>query len=261
MDTMDKIKIIFFDIDGTLIDKNKKKISPRTLSTLARLKENNFIICIATGRAPLEIPKFEGVDIDAFLAFNGSYCYHSNQVIFSNSITNEDVHTIIKNAASIKRPLSIATNERIASNGTDEDLVEYFSFAGMEVEVAEDFEEFANHEIYQIMLGCREKDHLQLLKDVQHARITSWWDRAVDIIPDNGGKGVGVEKLLEFYHLDKSEAMAFGDGDNDLEMFQVVGKSIAMGNASENLKAIADEICGNVEDDGIYHYCMRHHLI
>ncbi|KDE74651.1 hypothetical protein FUSO7_01875 [Fusobacterium necrophorum BFTR-2] len=55
--------------------------------------------------------------------------------------------------------------------------------------------------------------------------------------------------------------MAFGDGNNDIEMLKAVGRGIAMKNASEQLKEIADEICGEVAEDGIYYYCLEKHLI
>ena len=74
-------------------------------------------------------------------------------------------------------------------------------------------------------------------------------------------KGIGVNKVLEYYGIDKSQAMAFGDGNNDIEMFQAVGHSVAMGNASADLKAIASEVCGTCAEDGIYHYCKENGLI
>ena len=55
--------------------------------------------------------------------------------------------------------------------------------------------------------------------------------------------------------------MAFGDGNNDIEMLRAVGNGIAMGNASDDLKAVADEICGDVSEDGIYQYCLENELI
>ena len=67
--------------------------------------------------------------------------------------------------------------------------------------------------------------------------------------------------MLEYYHLDKSEAIAFGDGNNDIEMLQSVGTGVAMGNGSEQLKAVADDVCGHAADDGIYYYCLEKGLI
>ncbi|HIR87077.1 MAG TPA: HAD hydrolase family protein, partial [Candidatus Limivicinus faecipullorum] len=57
------------------------------------------------------------------------------------------------------------------------------------------------------------------------------------------------------------KAIAFGDGNNDIEMLQTVGTGIAMANASEQLKAVADKVCGHVAQDGIYHYCLEQGLI
>ena len=259
---MSNIKIIFFDIDGTLIDMDKKRISKKTLKTLIRLKENNIMICLSTGRGPLALPQFDGIEADVYLTFNGSYCFTKQQTIFSNPIPNEDVKRIVENASSLNRPVLIATKDRMVANGKDDDLVQYNSFANLQVIVSDDFVKMVNtEEIFQAMMGCRKSDYRVIMKNVCSACITAWWDKAVDIIPANGGKGTGVRKVLEYCRLDKSEALAFGDGNNDIDMFEAVGFGVAMGNASAELKEIADHICGHVADDGIYHYCVDNDLI
>lgn len=256
-----EIKIIFFDVDGTLIDMKRREISPKTLEALRRLKERKVILCLATGRGPLTLPHFEGVEFDAFLTFNGSYCFDGEQTIFSNPLPGEDVKTILRNAALIHRPVSIATKDRIIANGKDQDLIDYYAFARREVEVSDEFEAVAQGQVYQMMLGCRKADHPLLLRGTHRAKIAAWWDRAVDIIPADGGKGEGIRQILSFYHLDRAAALAFGDGDNDIEMLQAVGHGVAMGNASERLKAEADDICGDAAEDGVYHYCLAHGLL
>ena len=249
---MDKIKIAFFDIDGTIFEFEHKEITDKMRETLNQLQKNGIIICIATGRAPLTLPHFDGVDFDAYLTFNGSYCYNRKEAIFDNPIPKEDVHKLIENATNMGRPVSIATKKRLVANGSDEDLVTYYAFAKLDVEVADDFEEVAeNEEIHQIMLGCSMEERPKLLKGVAQAKITAWWDCAVDVIPADGGKGVGVAKMLEYY----------GDGKNDIAMLEAVGHGVAMGNGSDELKAVADDVCGDVAEDGIYHYCKQHHMI
>lgn len=137
---MSDIKIIFFDIDGTLIDMKKKQVSKKVLETLVKLKNNGIKICIATGRSPMQVPHFPNVEFDAFLTYNGSYCFNKYQDIFSNSLKKEDVYIIINNAKEIGRPLSLATKNRLASNGSDKDLDEYYGFSGNKVKVADDFD-------------------------------------------------------------------------------------------------------------------------
>ena len=175
---MTDIKIVFFDIDGTLIDMKKKCISEKALETLQRLKENGIRICVATGRSPMQVP----------------YCFDRHQDIFSNPLRREDVRTLIKNAAGLGRPVSVATKSRLAANGADEDLTEYYGFGGVDLEITDDFDTVAEQEeIYQLMLGCRKADYTAILEGTRAAKIAAWWDRAVDIIPSNGGKGIAID--------------------------------------------------------------------
>ena len=64
-----------------------------------------------------------------------------------------------------------------------------------------------------------------------------------------------------FYNFDRSQAIAFGDGNNDIQMLKAVGTGVAMENASDDLKAVADEICRDVAEDGVYQYCLENGLI
>lgn len=256
---MGKIKIVFFDIDGTLIDPEKKKITQNTKKALLKLQENGIKICIATGRPPIVVPDFasEGVKFDAFLTFNGSYCYNDTEDIFQNPLEQDDVKQIIQNGKEIGHPIAVATKKKVGANGLEDNLVEYFEVANQEIHIAPDFDELIKEDVFQIMMAGTKDEYKDMVKDTKRAAVTAWWDRAVDIIPSDGGKGISVEKVLEYYHLDKDEAIAFGDGNNDLEMLKAVGHAVAMGNASKELKEVADVICGNVSEDGIYTYCKE----
>ena len=262
-DSAKDIKIAFFDVDGTLVDMEKKVITPKMLETLKRLKENGIILCMATGRGPYLIPSFSGIDFDVFLSFNASYCYTKNDVIFENPIPAEDVKKIVENATEIHRPVFLASIEGGGANGCDKDLADYFGIAKDKVKIVDSatFESLLDGKVYQMMLGCYKEENADILKDVDGARITAWWTRAADITPAKGNKGVGVEKVLEFYHLTKENAIAFGDGTNDIEMLEAVGTGVAMGNATDDVKAVADAICGRVAEDGIYYYCKEQGLI
>lgn len=156
------------------------------------------------------MPKFEGVEFDAYLTYNGCYCYEGSKTIYSNPMSLEDVQTIIQNAASMERALSVATKDRLISNGTDPDLEEYYAFGNQKVTISDEFDEVSRGEVYQLLMACRKEEYAQVLQNTQEAKITSWWDRAVDIIPAGGGKGTGISKMLEYYGIDRSQAMALG---------------------------------------------------
>ena len=258
---MKQIQIVFFDIDGTLVDHQTGRISEKTILALTRLRERGVKLCISTGRAPSSLPDFGPLEFDAFCTFNGSLCYTQDAVIHSNPISAQDAARVMANAAGIGRPVAVATMHRLAANGYDADLADYYRLAKLELTVAPDFEEACREDIYQILLGCRPADHPAIIKEARGVKIAVSWDRAVDVIPADSGKGVAIEKILAHFGLEASQAMAFGDSQNDLEMIQTVGTGVAMGNATPQLKAIADEVCGAVSEDGIYHYCLQRGLI
>ena len=81
--------------------------------------------------------------------------------------------------------------------------------------------------------------------------ITSWNETGIDIISKHGGKAKGLAKFMERYGLRPGETMAFGDGENDIEMLRVAGLGVAMGNAEAAVKAAADRVTLSNNDNGI----------
>ncbi len=190
---MKDIKIIFFDIDGTLIAMDQDTISEKTLEALKRLQKR-IKLSFGNRKRTNAVPHFEGVEFNAFLTYNGSYCYDHSGTLYSNCIPLKDIERIIKNADKMGKPVALATKDRMAANGKDQDLIDYYAFGNAEVDVAEDFEDIKKEKVYQVLMGARVEEYQEILKGVQGAEITAWWDRAVDIIPVNAGKGAGLRK-------------------------------------------------------------------
>ena len=258
---MKDIKIAFFDVDGTLVDFQKKDITEKTRQALNALRANGIQICIATGRTPVTVPRFEGVTFDAYLTFNGAYCYDAQGPIFSRTIPAADVKTIIQNAAALHRSICVSTNTELGANGWEQNLADYFAIGNLTLEPSPAFDRLAAGQVYQLMVGTPKEEYAALMRGVSGAQIAAWWDRAIDVIPTNTGKGVGVQAVLEHYGLTKDQAMAFGDANNDIEMLRAVGTGVAMGNASQELKAVATCVCRSCSEDGIYWYCKEQGLI
>ena len=255
------IKIAFFDVDGTLLKIGSKEPSKNTVLTLKKLKDNGVLLCMATGRSYPSIPRFKDIEFDVWLTFNGSYVRNKNHVIFRNPIDINDKKIIIQNLKKMNRAIAISNENMIVTNGTDDDLEQYFYFGNENMIIAENFDELCKTDIYQIMCSATKKEYEQILHGTKKAKITAWWDKAVDIIPLNCGKGNAVEEVLKYYGFTKDEAIAFGDGNNDIEMLEAVGTGVAMGNAKDEVKAKANAICKSVDDDGVYYYCLENNLI
>ena len=250
------IRILFFDIDGTLVDPETGRISDKTKEALNRLRETGRKLFIATGRPPASLPDLSDVEFDGFITVNGSLSYNDEGIIHHTPLAPEAVKKVIQNAAELGRPVTVATRDRLSANGWDQDLADYYRLAGLELTVDEDFENTSRQDVYQIMLGCREADHPAIIRDVPGADITFSWDRAADVIPLGSGKAQAILKVLQHYGLEPAQAMAFGDGCNDMEMLRCVGTGVAMGNADPRVKAIAKAQCPPVWEEGIFHYCL-----
>ena len=78
-----------------------------------------------------------------------------------------------------------------------------------------------------------------------------WHPEFIDVIAAGGGKDKGVDAILDRFGITPEECMAFGDGENDLSMLRHVGIGVAMGSASDRVKAQADYVTGSVDEDGI----------
>jgi Cof subfamily protein (haloacid dehalogenase superfamily) len=120
-----------------------------------------------------------------------------------------------------------------------------------------DLGSYSGEKIYQIWAFVPEEEQ-QMLKDLlDDCSVTSWNNKAIDIIPKGGGKSAGMQIFMNKQGLQRSETMAFGDGENDKEMLEFAGIGVAMGNARDSVKAVADYVTDSVDDDGIEN-ALRH---
>src|SRR5699024_6596600 len=79
----------------------------------------------------------------------------------------------------------------------------------------------------------------------------------IEIIKSGNHKAAGLQKVADYYHIPKERIIAFGDGDNDLEMIEYAGYGIAMNNAIPELKAIANDITDTNEENGVATYLQQ----
>lgn len=113
-------------------------------------------------------------------------------------------------------------------------------------------EEARNKEILQIMGYFKEDQDLEVFRNVlTHCEPMRWYPLFADIIARGNSKSKGIDHVLEYYGIDLKDTMAFGDGGNDIPMLGHAGIGVAMGNASDEVKAAADYVTTSVDEDGI----------
>lgn len=115
--------------------------------------------------------------------------------------------------------------------------------------------------IYQRIGYMTRKETENLAPKIPNCKITRWYEDGIDIISKDGGKDHGIRKILEVHGFTRGESIAFGDSDNDLEMLEFAGIGVAMGNAAESVKEVADYVTSHIDEDGIWNACKHFELI
>ena len=114
--------------------------------------------------------------------------------------------------------------------------------------------------VYLINAFVDRKEAEGLLEQLPHCKMTWWNALGSDYISKSGGKVVGIQKMLEHHGIEREEIIAFGDGENDIEMLKYAGIGVAMGNGEECAKQSADYITDDIDAGGILH-ALQHYGI
>lgn len=250
-------KVFFFDVDGTIIDHGSNTIPKSTIEAIKILQEKGYYCVLATGK-PVHLIKdlLKLLNINFYISFNGNYVVADGNVIFNNPIDKKEV----KMCASIYHKYGI----NVAFEGVDgiysmkeNDYMTKLAFNYFNLEYPTYYENYYNdHEVYQCLLMTSEvNDEIKnTIPGLQAVRSNPY---LFDVNPVGGLKEVGVDKILEYLNLSKDNAIAFGDGYNDIGMIKTVGLGIAMGQGNHDLKKSANYITKEVGNDGIYH-ALKH---
>jgi Cof subfamily protein (haloacid dehalogenase superfamily) len=255
------MKIVFFDIDGTLLD-HDKKLPNSTKVAVKQLQANGVFVAIATGRSPFMFePIRKELGIDTFVSFNGQYVVFENEVVYRNPLKRTEIKKLHEAADRNQTPL-VFMNEAVmkssvANNRRVEEALASLKFPHPDVKV--DF--YEESDIYQALLFCTEEEEKPFTSQYNQFRFIRWHEYSTDVLPSGGSKAEGIKILMDRVGFKLDEVYAFGDGLNDVEMLQVVGNGVAMGNAPQIVKKQADYVTRAVDEEGIYYGLKQLKLI
>jgi hypothetical protein len=189
------------------------------------------------------------IPFDGYITINGQLCLDAERkVIFGNPIPEETLGPIIQLFHTKEIPLALVEERSLylnfvnsyvvqAQKAISTPLPEVRTYTGAPVYQAIAYIDQSQEDTYRNLLpGCT---------------ITRWNPYAVDVIPRGGGKVNGIRQYLKKHGIDRQESMAFGDGENDMEMLQFAGVGVAMGNAEPCVKACADHVTSSVDECGV----------
>jgi Cof subfamily protein (haloacid dehalogenase superfamily) len=254
-------KIVFFDIDGTLINE-QKQIPPSTVTSIQQLKSNGIEPVIATGRAPYFIKSLtEKLGIDSYVCLNGGYAVYRGEPLYRRIISKNSLEALVALAAKHKHSL-VFEGEHAYFTDTEDHPFVTGAVSSLKVEMpGYDPHFWKTNDVYQVFLHCESGDEHLYEEVMSELKLIRWHQHAMDVLPAGGSKAQGIAALLEMIDVKAEEAVAFGDGLNDIEMLEFVGFGIAMGNSHKDLLSYADYITTHVNEDGIRNGLIKLGLI
>jgi len=249
-------KIVFFDVDGTLVNYEDGRIEESTRASIKQLKNKGIHIVAATGRPLSMCQDLRNIGIETFITANGSHVKYQNQVIHKIPIAKEIVHAVKAFAEDNKQSLSFFTEQLSMNNVQEEQTLKAMQETLSLLEFPDINEDISTQEVYLMCLYGDEDIEKKYTSKFPHLLFKRWHPYITNVLQHDVSKSIAVQAVLDYFDLSPEEALAFGDGDNDIDMLEQVGFGIAMGNGSEALKNVANYVTKKSTEDGI-DYALR----
>lgn len=255
------IKIVFFDLDNTLLSHRTNRIPESAIKAIKQLQRQGILCFLATGRNRCLIPQeVDDLALDGMMTLNGQVCFAQNkEVLYSFPLTPEDQATAVKYFNEKKIGIGISEKDRLYYNCLNENILSMQkNYLNLPVTV----DDYRGGEIIQLIVHLAKGKDQEFLNSFHNVKVARWSeDYGFDLFNRKGGKAAGIKLLLTKLHLKEEETLAFGDNQNDVDMLNYVHLAIAMGNATAVAKEAADYITADIDDDGIYRALKHFKLI
>lgn len=268
-------KIIFLDVDGTIVDYDNH-IPDSAREAIRKARENGHLVYVCTGRSKAEMPDdIWAIGFDGMIGGNGSYVEHKGQVLFHQLIPFETAKRVVdwlearglefylesnnglfasRNFREVARPtlrtyaLGKGASEEQVLHMEAEDALHGLIYGGNLYRDDLNKISFILHS-YQ--------DHLDSKETFPELKAGTWGGRGEEaLFGDLGVKDINkahaVDVILHHLHADRIDTIAVGDAKVDIPMLQACQVGVAMGNGGPEILAVADLITDDVRQDGLF---------
>lgn len=255
---MVKNKIMFFDIDGTLLSETTHTIPESTIVGLNKAKENGHMIFINTGRPFSSIDEcIKNLNPDGYVCGCGTYIRYHDDVLFSQTLSSKrcqeikNLLRVCKIDAILEGKSTVYFDKNIRNARLNEIKTSFQNTSTFNVSSFDDpelsFDKFA---IWFDNNSDIKRFRQEIASDFNYiARASNFGE----IVPQGCSKATGIKFLLEYFNMNNDDAYVFGDSFNDQTMLEYVKHAIVMGNGESSLFNLAYYVTKDIEDDGIYH--------
>ena len=254
MNNFDK-KVIFFDIDGTLLITREHLIMPSTITILDKLsKMDDIDLYISSGRS---IMAMDDIDIikpyfTGFNAANGCSIFINGEEKYINPINKDILKTLLDHLEEHQISYVLLQPLNFYTRYFSKDIEKLFSNAiKIPYHKINSPKDICYDNIIEIWILDRKEVINELEKQFTNLTFYSWGEVGCDVVAMNASKAVGIKEIINLQGYDFNKTYAFGDSDNDVPMFNAVKYSIAMGQGNAKAKNSATYITKPLKEDGL----------
>lgn len=269
-------KIIFLDVDGTLIN-YEGKLPDSAREAVKKARANGHRVYICTGCSKAEIMQRDLGELDGMIGGNGAYVEDHETVVMHQGLTKDQVKHIVDWCNDRHLGFYLESNSGMYCNDYmleqgPSTMVKYAqgkgADSGQAQAMAQSFvggfllahgDDLYRDDVNKIsFILSSYQDHLDSKKEFPTLEANTWGGRGeLALFGDLGPTGItkrhAIEVLLEYLHADVKDTVSFGDAKIDLSMFECCAYNVAMGNGGEEIRAAADYVTTDVDEDGLHH--------
>lgn len=252
---------IFFDIDGTLVDREKKLI-PSAAEGIRLAKENGHQVYVNSGRTLGYIfdPQIVNIPFDGLLCGCGTHIILHGEDVLYHPVPKDLMKRTVELFYELDMPAIIEGREHLFM---DRDMICRDPYGEMlfrtihEVirPIRDNEENWEGSKFSAVVMGKAIEDVLPLFE--QDFEVSVHDGYAMELVPKGFSKATAIQKVCELTGVDRKDTYCFGDGANDVEMLKYAEYGIVMGNGKPVAKEIADYITDDIHDDGVFNG-LRH---
>lgn len=261
------MSIVFFDLDGTLVDEDGS-VPPSAALAIRRLRENGHYCVVNTGRPFRDRdPALDALDFDGYVCSCGQHLIFQGKTLLRDGFDRETSHLIARTGHACRLGMYFESEEGFWLENSFPPLAPNLQIAvdrlrrNGEVVVSPLTDERFRCDKLSISYtpDSRLQEFLTFIRP--YCEIIDQGRRMYELPKRGHSKGAGCRKLAQLLHTPLEDCCAIGDSTNDLSMLRCVGHPIAMGNAPAEVAAVAEYVTSTLREDGIYRAMTHLHLI
>lgn len=279
--------IIFFDVDGTLVDvrPSQEYIPESTVKAVQATRAKGNLCFLCTGRSKAEIyGHITEVGFDGIIGAGGGFVEIGDKMLYHKKVSQSAINHVVDYFETNNFDYYIESNGGLYASKHLIPRLERIMYGDLENDpearklkatapshfISSLKEGYDLHRSDVNKICFLEKDGVpfEMIKqefeqefNVIHCTVPTFGDDSGELSVPGVNKASAIEALINELGIPKENTYAFGDGLNDADMLEYCQYGIAVGNAKEKLKEIADEVTDDIKDDGIYNSMKKHGLL